>query len=215
MRYTEKTVTVDYGVAGIDRVTLNVSGVFVRCVGSSYDFYLSLDEGPEITFGVGRAITPKDDAGFPKSFSRLAVRWKMPTPTVSDSNPITLIIGSLDFQDDRLALYPNQQVRTQSHRSMRSNGPVTVTTTPGVGGIANGGLDAIHVRNLDSTNPVYLSTSISDLQSNPTWGLLLEAGENIDLPVSTRGGIMVYAVAVGGSVQLQVTGYKHNSNAGE
>jgi len=215
MRYTEKLLTIDYGIAGIDRQTLNVSGVFVRCVGSSYDFFLSLDEGPEITFGVGRAITPKDDAGFPKSFSRLSVRWKTPTPSVSDSNPITLIVGTLDFQDDRLALYPNQQVRTQAHRSLRSAGPITVTTTPGVGGIASAGLDGLHVRNLDASNPVYLSTHLADLQSNPTYGLLLDAGENIDLPISTRSGIMVYAVAVGGSVQLQVTGYKHNSNAGE
>ena len=215
MRYTEKLLTIDYGIAGIERQTLNVSGVFVRCVGASYDFFLSLDEGPEITFGLGRAITPKDDAGFPKSFSRVSVRWKTPTPSVSDSNPITLIVGTLDFADDRLALYPNQQVRTQPHRSMRSGGPVTVTTTAGVGGIASAGLDGLHVRNLDSANPVYLSTSLADLQANPTFGLMLEAGENIDVPISTRSGIMVYAVAVGASVQIQVTGFKHNSNTGD
>lgn len=160
----------------VSRVSLAVGGLFVRCIQASADFEISFDGSPFIPFGVARSISKRNPDGTPVRFQNIEL-------ANGTSNDIVLIVGDVDYEDARTALFPNQTVRETLATTLRATNFVTVSAVTPLSLGGGTGAKLVNVRNTHATQSLLVSTSTSDLTGGA--GLYVGPGENVDLPVSS------------------------------
>ena len=161
-----------------------ITGQFVRCVASSEDFLLSIDDAVEMPFTAGQMV--RMEIG--DKFQKITVRAK--SGAVVTPNPIRLIVGNGDFRDDRmtftgsLTIAPGQSVTSKSAATLFTGNvdAALVANTNTLVATANANRRAVRVRNLSTVDFVRLATDPADLTAGK--GYYLGAGEDAGFDIT-------------------------------
>lgn len=176
--------------AGKPRVIQRITGDFIRIIAADEDFNVQFDGAPAVPLGVARAVRPRNADGTPQQFQELAF---IRTGAVA-SNTIQFIVGVLDYEDNRTALYANQSVKDQQATSMQTRDMNTNGTgiwegvTNGVGGLT---VKRINVRNLSAVDAVRIASSTDGAET----GKYLGPGEEDEFE-GGLGALVVKSTAV-------------------
>lgn len=160
-------------------------GTCIRCTAADDEFDLSIEGSPKIRFGIGRSIEAKNPDGSQRRFENFEIYRR--TDGGLDTNNVTLIVGTVNIQDGRLGLFPNQTVRVTGAAKLLSNNFVLTGGNDAISEIGTGSF-ITNVRNLSATNPVRLISSAVNADINTLTagrGYYLGPGENVDLPVDS------------------------------
>lgn len=161
-----------------------ITGQFVRCVASSEDFLLSIDDAVTIPFTAGQMV--RMETG--DKFQKITISAK-PTAAINP-NPIRLIVGNGDFRDDRvtftgsLTIAPGQSVTSKSATTLFTGNvdAALVAATNTLVATANVNRRAVRVRNLSTVDFVRLATNPADLTAGK--GYYLGAGEDASFDIT-------------------------------
>lgn len=195
MNLNLKTVTFPSN-GTIMRVDLNVIGTSIQCIQANADFFLQIDEGVRIPFGVARRIMPTKENGEPLGFSKLTL--SLDSISGAADVVVVLIIGTANFSDGRVALYPNQVVQAAVASTIVSRNVTIPDANPNTIGVGSGHF-LVNVRNMDAANAIRVHSDSAELLAGR--GYYIGPGENADFPTSLNlkviGAIGTQIVATG------------------
>lgn len=162
-------------------VSADIRGRFIRCIACQEEIEISLDGGPRIPFGVGRAIY------LPNGEEFTHVDFYLDAGTLQ-AFTAQFVYGTADYVDVRSALLVGQTIRSTAASQINAfdvtmNGAANAVTLagPGVTGILS--LKKITVRNTHATEQVRISTSATEVVT-ANYGKILGPGEEEDFEVS-------------------------------
>lgn len=154
-------------------VSVPLGGFFVRCLTAAEDFLVSVDGLPYVPFGVGRSIVNRDPSGAPQRFGRLD--FKRASGAAIDPNAIVVVIGTLDYVDDRLNVSGGASLSAQV---LATPADVAVTAAANATLLpANAARRCARIRN-NGTAAARISSSAADLTAGR--GELLNPGEVLE-----------------------------------
>lgn len=184
-------------ITAATRAELNVIGTQVRCVDCPTGFALSIDNGQELPFGVGRTIKTKE------AFQRLAFIWSGDTFYAGTLTiRVVVTLGVENYDDARVAFFDGAGVTVRGAADMFAEEYVH-----GGAGLVSLGARAgqflVNVRNTHATETIRvgLAGTTGSAQIAAGKGLILEPGENADIPAGaseanpTGVSIRIYANA--------------------